>query len=168
MMAYEPALILTALGMYLTSGSFIVSDIIHCDKPLYLYLPGIFFSLVFCLPVKFRKSPFDLSTSHHAHQELVKGITTEFSASTLAIIEVAHWFEYVFLLGLVYLFFASNIFVAVAVCLAIFFLIILVDNAAARVKWQAAMFGIWTITLLLGVGNIMVLFFMNMMHKGGN
>jgi len=71
-------------------------------------LPGIFISILFVLTIKLRKSPFDLSTSHHAHQELVKGLTTEFSGSSLAMIEVAHWYENIMLLGFVYLFFASS------------------------------------------------------------
>jgi ech hydrogenase subunit B len=168
MMAYEPALILTALGFYMVCGSFAVNDIMHCGKPIYLYLPGVFISFVMCLIVKFRKSPYDLSTSHHAHQELVKGITTEFSAQTLAIIEIAHWYEYTFLLGIVYLFFSSNIWLGLGSVAAIGMLLILIDNVTARVKWQAAIFSIWAITLVFGVGNILVLFLMNMIKKGGN
>ena len=76
---------------------------------------------MFILTIKLRKSPFDLSTSHHAHQELVKGVTTEFSGMTLAFVEIAHWFENVLLLGIVYLFFAWSSpvspIIGVAVCL---------------------------------------------------
>ena len=69
------------------------------------FLPGVFLRLVYILGIKFRKSPFDLSMSHHAHQELIKGTVTEFSGKTLAMVEVAHWYENIFLLGFVYLFF---------------------------------------------------------------
>jgi formate hydrogenlyase subunit 4 len=168
MMAYEPALILTALGFYMVCGSFMVHDIMNSGKPVYLYLPGVFISFVICLIVKFRKSPFDLSTSHHAHQEIVKGITTEFSAKTLAIIEIAHWYEYIFLLGIVYLFFHNNILLGLSSVAAVVMFLILIDNVTARVKWQAAVFVIWTITIIFGGGNILVLFLMNMMNKGGN
>ena len=46
--------------------------------------------------------------SHHAHQEIVRGITTEFAGPALALIEITHWYENVLLLGIVYLFFAFN------------------------------------------------------------
>jgi formate hydrogenlyase subunit 4 len=70
-----------------------------------IFLPGVFLGLVYILGIKFRKSPFDLAMSHHAHQELIKGTVTEFSGKTLAMVEVAHWYENIFLLGFVYLFF---------------------------------------------------------------
>ena len=108
MMAYEPMVVLTAVGMYMVTRSFQVSEIAAFKGPLVLMLPGVFLGFVFTLEIKFRKSPFDLSSSHHAHQELVKGITTEFSGRTLALIEIAHWYEVVFLLGWVYLFFAFS------------------------------------------------------------
>jgi len=72
MMAYEPALLIAALGMYWVTKSFHVSAIVSYSHPLIAVLPGIFISVLFILTIKLRKSPFDLSTSHHAHQELVK------------------------------------------------------------------------------------------------
>ena len=50
---------------------------------------------MFTAAIKFRKSPFDLSTSHHAHQEMVKGLTTEMSGTTLAIMNIAEYYEMV-------------------------------------------------------------------------
>ena len=108
MVAYEPMVILMAVGMYQVTGSFKVADIAQYPAPLILYLPGVFAGFLYILTIKFRKSPFDLSMSHHAHQEIVRGITTEFSGPTLALIEIAHWYENVLLLGMVYLFFAFN------------------------------------------------------------
>jgi formate hydrogenlyase subunit 4 len=63
---------------------------------------------LYILTIKFRKSPFDLSMTHHAHQEIVKGLSTEFSGKALAAIEVAHWYENVLLLGIIYLFFSFH------------------------------------------------------------
>ena len=54
----------------LYTGSFRVSDILAGDTMPFLPLLGIFFGWLFILTLKFRKSPFDLSMSHHAHQEL--------------------------------------------------------------------------------------------------
>lgn len=162
MMAYEPMVLLTAIGFYIVSGTFNVSELMQVDRPMILNLPGIFLGFLYILTIKFRKSPFDLSMSHHAHQELVKGITTEFSGSTLAYIEIAHWYENVFLLGFVYLFFswsgAASPFVAVAACLLTYFLEIVIDNSNARMKWQFALGTSWAVAATLGFINIVILY----------
>jgi ech hydrogenase subunit B len=157
MMAYEPMVLLTAIGMYMVTKSFSVDAIAGHDRLLVLALPGVFLGFLYTLEIKFRKSPFDLSCSHHAHQELVRGITTEFSGRTLAMIEIAHWYENVFLLGWIYLFFASIPALGVAVSLLVFVFIILVDNVFARLKWQAALKSAWVVAIVLGFGNILVL-----------
>ena len=89
MMAYEPMVLLTAIGFYIATGSFSVRQIAQAPVSAICYLPGFFVGFLFILTIKFRKSPFDLSTSHHAHQEMVKGITTEMSGSALAIMNIA-------------------------------------------------------------------------------
>jgi NADH:ubiquinone oxidoreductase subunit H len=157
MMAYEPLILVTPIGMYLATRSFAVHDIASHASLLVVTLPGIFVGFLFALVIKFRKSPFDLSMSHHAHQELVRGITTEFSARTLAMIEVAHWYETVFLLGWVYLFFASRPALGVIVALLAFVMVILVDNIFARLKWPVALRSSWAVAVVLGFGNILVL-----------
>ena len=157
MMAYEPMVLLAAIGMYMVTKSFAVDDIAVHPKLLVLALPGIFLGFLYTLEIKFRKSPFDLSCSHHVHQELVRGITTEFSGRTLAMIEIAHWYENVFLLGWVYLFFASMPVLGVAASLLVFVFIILVDNVFARLKWQTAIRSAWIVAAVLGFGNILVL-----------
>jgi formate hydrogenlyase subunit 4 len=157
MMAYEPMVLLTAVGMYMVTKTFYVDGIANQKGLLVLTLPGVFLGFVYMLEIKFRKSPFDLSSSHHAHQELVKGITTEFSGRTLAMIEVAHWYESVFLLGWVYLFFASSPILGVVMSLLVYGFVVLVDNVFARLKWQSALRSAWVVTAVLGVGNILVL-----------
>jgi ech hydrogenase subunit B len=157
MMAYEPMVLLTAIGMYLVTKSFSVADIASHPTLLVVALPGVFLGFLYTLEIKFRKSPFDLSCSHHAHQELVRGITTEFSGRTLAMIEIAHWYENVFLLGWVWLFFGAQPWLGVAVALLVFVAVILVDNVFARLKWQAALKSAWLVTLVLGFGNIIAL-----------
>jgi formate hydrogenlyase subunit 4 len=160
MMAYEPMVLLTAVGMYMSTGSFYVHDIAGRSPSLIWTLPGVFLGFLFVLVIKFRKSPFDLSCSHHAHQELVRGITTEFSGSALAMIEVAHWFENVLLLSWVYLFFTSSPILGVIASGLVFLFMILVDNTFARLKWQTALKSSWVVTLVLGFGNLVVLSFL--------
>ena len=158
--SYEPMVILMAVGMYQVTGSFKVAELVQYPKPLILYLPGIFAGFLYILTIKFRKSPFDLSMSHHAHQEIVRGITTEFSGPALGLIEVTHWYENVLLLGMVYLFFGFNPWIALAVSLATFLFEIFIDMNYARFKWQLTFASSWLFTAVAGVSNIIVLNFM--------
>ncbi|HBA83784.1 MAG TPA: Ech hydrogenase subunit EchB [Verrucomicrobia bacterium] len=160
MMAYEPMLLIAAIGLYMATGTFIVHDMIAIHRPLIFQLPGIFLGLVYILTIKFRKSPFDLSTSHHGHQEIVKGLTTEFSGPALAMIEVAHWYENILLLGLVYLFFAWYPPAAVAAVILTYFFEIFIDNTYARTKWHYAVKWSWAVAATLGVGNVATLYFL--------
>jgi len=160
MMAYEPMVLLAAVGMYLVTRSFIVVDIARSPRLLVLTLPGLFAGFVVILVFKLRKSPFDISASHHAHQEIVRGITTEFSGRTLAFIEIAHWYETTVVLGMAALFFAALPWLAAVAAGAVFFFVILVDNVFARVKWQVALATGWITAAALGVGNILVVFFL--------
>jgi ech hydrogenase subunit B len=159
MMAYDPAMILLAIGFYLVTGSFNVGSIYQASREGFLvaYLPGIFAAYLFILTIKFRKSPFDLSISHHAHQELVRGLTTEFSGPHLALIEVAHWYENILLLALIYLFFSFNPLTGVGVALLAYFAEIFADNAFARVKWQVMFASTWIFTVLVGVSNLVII-----------
>ena len=163
MMAYEPMVLLMAVGLYMTNGTFRVSDIISGGPISIIFLVGIFLGYLFVITIKLRKSPFDLSMSHHAHQELVKGVTTEFSGRTLAALEIAHWYENVFLLGFIFLFFANGTWymalVGVVVCLLVYFLEIVIDNTFARMKWQFTLKSSWLITIILGGINITLLYF---------
>lgn len=161
MMAYEPMVLLTAVGFYLTNGTFKVYEIIGCNHPAILSGFGFFIGFVFILTIKFRKSPFDLSTSHHAHQEVVKGITTEMVGPEYAFIEIAEWYEMVYLLAIVGLFFVNSnpwSYLVAAVAIAIvFFLEILIDNVSARVKWQLMLKTAWGATLITGGINLFIL-----------
>jgi len=160
MMSYEPMVILVAVGMYQVTGSFTVADIVQHQASLILYLPGVFAGFVYILTIKFRKSPFDLSMSHHAHQELVRGITTEFSGPALGLIEITHWYENVLLLGMVYLFFAFNPWLAIVASLGTYLFEIIIDMNYARFKWQLTFWSSWLFTAVAGVSNIIVLCFL--------
>ncbi len=161
MMAYEPMVLLVAIGFYMSSGSFAVSEIIKSGTSNILYLPGFFIGFVYILTIKLRKSPFDLSTSHHAHQEMVKGLTTEISGTVLALVELSHWYENVFLLGVVGLFIINSTWwsaiIAVVVCAVVYFAEIFVDMVFPRVKWEFMMKSTWLVTLVAGVLNMIIL-----------
>ncbi|SHJ63681.1 complex I subunit 1 family protein [Parasporobacterium paucivorans] len=160
-MAYEPMVILAAIGLYYINNSFLSKDIINSSVPAIAYLPAIFLGFVYILTFKLRKSPFDLSTSEHGHQELVKGITTEYSGKDLAVIQVMHWYETVIAMAFVYMFIAtaapiSHLY-AVIVCIIIYLIEILIDNSFSRVKWKLALKSAWIVTIVLGTLNLVVL-----------
>ncbi len=161
MMCYEPAVLLTCVGFYLATGSFNVVDIIQSDVSVIVKTPGFFVAFVFILTIKMRKSPFDLSASHHPHQEMVKGITTEMGAKNLGFFELSEWYETVFLMGVVALFFINknpwSYLVAAIAVLFVYFLEILIDNTSARVKWNVMFKTTWFITLLAAGTNLIIL-----------
>jgi ech hydrogenase subunit B len=161
MLSYEPILVFYVVGMYMVTGSFNISSISTYSKPLILYLPLIFLSMLFIMIIKFKKSPFDLSTSHHAHQELVKGIFTDFSGPTMAAIEFSHWYEYVFLLGLMFLFWKQNVIMGTLLSIITFLFVIIIDNISARLSWQWLIRYTWSIVVSLSVSNILFLYLNN-------
>lgn len=162
MLAYEPMVLLTGVGFYLATGTFKVREIIAINGTLpIVLLPGVFVGFVFILTIKLRKHPFDLSTSHHAHQEMVKGITTEMSGQMFAVVEIAHWYESVFLMGVIALFFLNakwwTIFIALIAISITYFVLILVDNTNARLKWKKMFKNSWMTTLIIGALNVFIL-----------
>ncbi len=163
-MAYEPMVLLLAVGFYLATDSFEVSSVLHLSSPIILPCLGIFIGFLFILTIKLRKSPFDLSYSHHAHQDLVKGITTEMSGPMLAQVEMMHWCENVLFLGWICMFFVWGsplAIVAVIVALLVtYFLEIWIDNNFARVKWQTLLKSAWIVTIVCAGINLALLIFM--------
>ena len=129
MMAYEPMVLLTAIGFYIATGSFSVKEI-----------------------------------AHHAHQEMVRGLTTELSGNILALVTLSHWYENVFLLGVIGLFIVNSSWLsipaAILVCLASFLLETLIDNVFPRVRWQTMLKWTWIVTLAAGGINLMIVMLM--------
>jgi ech hydrogenase subunit B len=161
MMAYEPMLILGIVGVFEVTGTNNFNAIIKQGVPVILYLPGIYLGFAYILAIKLRKSPFDLSTSHHAHQELVKGVTADIGGATLAMTEIADWYETVFLYAFVYLFFGSNWIVGAIGIACTYFLEIFIDNTLAREKWEFMLSSAWLVALIMGAGNLIPLFLIN-------
>ncbi len=157
-LAYEPMLVLITVGIYLETGSFKLQTIYNWDAPLLLKLPFLFVVLGFSLLIKLRKSPFDLSTSHHAHQELVKGLLTDFSGPFLALIEVAHWYEVVLMLGFCSLFWATSWTGMVVIVVIAYLVMILIDVVSARMSWRWMLGYVWPMGLVLSMVNLVWLY----------
>lgn len=170
-MCYEPMVLFVGVALYLTTqastgtGSFQVSSLLSGDATLAVFMPLIFLGFLFVLTIKLRKSPFDLSMAHHAHQELVRGTTTEMSGRTLAIVEVTHWYENILFLGWVGMFFINSnplsILLAVVVVAIVWFAEIWVDNNFARVKWQVMLKGSWGVALVASIVNFSLFYYLS-------
>ncbi|MFH1914651.1 MAG: complex I subunit 1 family protein [Pseudomonadota bacterium] len=157
-LAYEPVLILVFVGIYLVTGSFSISAVWELEQPLLAKMPLLYLALGFALTIKLRKSPFDFSTSHHGHQELVKGVLTEYSGPYLALVEIAHWYETVLILGLCALFWSTNVFWMAALLLCTYALEILVDNTMARMTWRWMLKRVWLLGMGMSVVNLIWLY----------
>jgi ech hydrogenase subunit B len=161
-MTYEPVLLLMVVGIYLVTGSFMVGPLFHnlsrFSKPLLFDLPLVFLAFVYVLTIKLRKSPFDFSTSHHGHQELIKGITTEFSGPQLALLELTHWYELVLFLGMIAMFCAKPLWVGIVIALGCYFLEMLIDNISARMTWKWMLKATWLFGLGTALTNIIWLY----------
>ncbi|MEG2368550.1 MAG: complex I subunit 1 family protein [Raoultibacter sp.] len=163
-MAYEPMVLFVAVGFFIATGTLDVGGVMNLAHPIICNVWAIFLGFLFILTIKLRKSPFDLSYSHHGHQELVKGITTEMSGKTLAKVEIMHWCENILFLGWTGMFFIwanpISFLVALVAVLVIYFLEIWIDNNFARVKWQLMLKSAWIVALVLGGLNIAILVYL--------
>ena len=161
--AYEPLVILLPIGVYLATGSFDSDVVIGSGSPLIASLPFVFVAFAMVYMMKMRKSPWDVSTSHHAHQELVKGITQEMSGKTFAMFEIMHWYESVIMVFMLGMFFVYapwwSWIVAIVVMSIVFSIAMLVDNTFARMNWQTVLGSTWLIVLILFIINLCYLVF---------
>lgn len=158
MLTYEPLVIIVFIGMALKTGSFSIEKIYALDTPLLFSMPLLFLALSVALTIKLRKSPFDISASHHGHQEIVRGVLTEYTGPHLAMLEVAHWLDVVLILGLCSLFWATSWIGMLILLLVTYFLEMLVDNITSRMTWQWMLNRVLLPTLALCVVNLLWLY----------
>ncbi|HCE74051.1 MAG TPA: Ech hydrogenase subunit EchB [Lachnospiraceae bacterium] len=160
-MCCEPAVLLTGVGFYLLEDTFETAKIVQADRSAIVALPGFFAAFLFILTIKMRKSPFDESTSHHPHQELVKGVTTELGALNLALFQITEWYENILMLSVIALFIINknpwSIPAAILVVLAAYFLEILIDNTSARMKSGKMLELSWAVTIAAAGVNLLIL-----------
>ena len=154
MLAYEPTLILLILAVYLQNNSFLGIKVLERDTPLIYSMPLMFISLLFVIAIEFEKSPFDVASSHHAHQEIVKGTTLEFSGPFLGLIEIAHAYEMAMFFGLMVAFWHTSLIMGILLALFGFILVLLMDNVCARLTSAWMVRFMWTIPLTLSLANL--------------
>ena len=162
MVAYEPILILLMIGLYMANNhSVLLSAPMSASKPMLFTLPLLFVAFLVVLAIKLQKSPFDIATSHHAHQEIVKGLTIEYSGPYLAILEIAHFYETALLFFFIMLFWAAPLWIGAVLAVLSFFLMIVVDNAFARLTSMWTFKFMWTSALVLAVTNVLWLYYVS-------
>ncbi|RKQ63565.1 ech hydrogenase subunit B [Thermovibrio guaymasensis] len=154
MVAYEPVFVLAAAGLYLVTGTFQVSEILHSDQLPILYVPLVFLSLLLALPSVLKKSPFDLS---EAHQEIIGGPEIEYSGKYYEAVYTAKWIEYVYAFFFVFLFAGGKWWLGALLVLFSFFLVNLIDNVTARFNFRQMVAFHWYILIPLTVINLMLL-----------
>jgi ech hydrogenase subunit B len=158
LLASEPFLILMMVAICKVTAVSTLPAVLASPELVALQLPGVVLTFLLVATIKLRKSPFDISTAHHPHQELVRGLTSDMSGRLLAYVELAHWYESALLCTFTVLFFNWNLALGVAAFVVAYGLEILVDNATSRVKWQLLLRSTWVATLVFAGSNVLALF----------
>lgn len=158
LLASEPFFILMLAAICKVTGESTFAAVLASPERVAPLLPGVVVAFLLVATIKLRKSPFDISTSHHPHQELVRGLTTDMSGRLIAWVELAHWYESALLALFVVLLVNWSVPLALGVFLVAYFLEILVDNSTSRAKWQLVLQSTWAVTLVLAGGNVLALF----------
>lgn len=154
MLALEPVLLVMILAINLRDNSFLGSEVLKSPHPLLLSMPLLFVAFLFVVAIELEKSPFDLAGSHHAHQEIVKGVTLEFSGPFLGLIEIAHFYEVAFFVWLMWAFWHTNFWIGGAVALGGLLFLIVLDNAFPRLTTTWMLRFMWTVPLTLALANL--------------
>jgi ech hydrogenase subunit B len=130
LVAYEPIMIMTAVGFYLVSGSFDIAVIM--EKGGYLsQMPLLLAAFLIIVPLKVKKSPFD---TVEGHQEIVGGVEVEYSGLFYEFLYMARFLEYIFVYGVIFLFGGAAWWLGLLLAVAAFAAVNVVDNATARVR----------------------------------
>ena len=158
LLASEPFFILMMAGVCKVTGASTFAGVMASPQLVALQLPGVLLAFLLVATIKLRKSPFDISVSHHPHQELVSGLTTDMSGRLLAYVEMAHWYESALLGAFMVLMFNWSIPLGLLAFAIAYALEILVDNSTSRAKWQLVLRSTWVATLLFSGGNVLALF----------
>ena len=154
LLGVEPVFLVMILALYLRNGSFLGSALFSKSEPLLISMPLMFLAFLCAIAIEMEKSPFDLASSHHAHQEVVKGVTLEYSGPFLGIIEIAHFYEIAFFFGLMMAFWHTCLIMAVIVALAGLIFMTVLDNSFARLTPNWMLRFMWTVPLSMALANL--------------
>lgn len=158
MLAYEPVFLVAILCMAKASGGFDAFSMMSGSQPLLFKLPLIVPGLLFVVLVKLRKSPFDISASHHMHQEVVRGIYTDYAGRDFALLEIAHWADVTVVLWICSFLWATGPLQMLATALITLFVALVIDNISARLTWRTMLKTVAPISLILAAANLVWLY----------
>jgi len=159
MLSYEPVFLVCVLCMAKASGGFDAYSMMNAGaQPLLYKMPLIIPGLVFVLLVKMRKSPFDIAASHHMHQEVVRGVYTDYAGRDFALLEIAHWADVVVILWVTSFLWATGPLQMLAVALVALFVVIVIDNISARLTWRHMVKVAAPLALILATANLLWLY----------
>lgn len=150
LVAYEPILVLVAVGFYLMNGSFEINAIMNGNGYL-VQMPLLFAALLIIVPIKVKKSPFDVT---EAHQEIVGGVEVEYSGIFYEFLYMARFLEYLFIYSFVFLFGGASPWLGAVLAAGVFLAVNLVDNATARVHTAHMVKIVYGLAMSLAVINI--------------
>ncbi len=132
-LAYEPVLIIMAVSIFMLNGTFDAAAVFTSKEPLLYKMPLAFIALLLVLPIKLKKSPFDVA---EAHQEITGGVELEFSGLFYEAVYTARWLDYIFCYTLVFLFAGNNILLGTGLVIFTFIYLNALDNSTARVSYK--------------------------------
>jgi ech hydrogenase subunit B len=158
LLASEPFFILMMAAICKVTAASTFAGVLASPQFVAVQLPGVLLAFLLVATIKLRKSPFDISISHHPHQELVSGLTTDMSGRLLAYVELAHWYESALLCAFMVLLFNWSVPLGLLAFAIAYALEVLVDNSTSRAKWQLVLRSTWAATLLFSGGNVLALF----------
>ena len=151
LVAYEPIMIMVAVGFYLVSGSFDVSAIMEGGGYLG-QMPLLLIAFLIIVPLKVKKSPFD---TVEGHQEIVGGVEIEYSGLFYEFLYMARFLEYIFVYGVILLFGGADWWLGLGLALAAFAAVNVVDNATARVRSDQMLRIVYGSAFILAALNLM-------------
>lgn len=159
MLAYEPVFLVCILCMAKAAGGFDAFTIMAAQgQPLLYKMPLIVPGLLFVVLIKLRKSPFDIAASHHMHQEVVRGVYTDFAGRDFALLEIAHWADVTVILWICSFLWATGPAQMLATAFVFLFAALVIDNISARLTWRTMLRKVAPITLVLATVNLVWLY----------
>ena len=149
-MSYLPMLILICVGLFIATGTFDVEKIVSSSPVAMRYLVGMLIGILYVISVNFKSKSFNKSSV--------------FCGKSLAVFEVAKWYELVFLLSFIYLVFANGTLkwgiIGAVSCIVGYFISVLYCGFGSKVNVPLNIKSAWVVTLIFGGMNLMILYYL--------
>ena len=128
--SYEPILLINAVAIYLSFGTFEISEILQSDTS-FGNLIFSYFSLLLIVPAILKLSPFD---APKAHQEIVGGVEVEFVGAFYEIVYASKFLEIIFIYTFIFILLGNSWIFGTLLVVFSFLIVSLVDNSTSRIN----------------------------------